>query len=215
MNSIFYLTLSLLTLSGEPQVTDAVGIVESSVSSGFFAETDIGGLFTLGGNVSNDGLRQSSGVSNFEAYLQLGVGYVLVVRNGGGLVPLGFHVGIGSNSQNCFGGLQGPEQRCQGSDSFSLVFLSTSAGYLFRVAERVFVGPKILLGYALSDPSPSAPVAGAPVSGSGAFQVGAALSVEYATRLAHFSVGFDVAARGVIGPNIYALQFLPRIQYTF
>jgi hypothetical protein len=214
MNSVLLVTLSLLTAPGEYQVDDMAGVVESRINSGFFAETDIGGMFTAGGNVSEVGQRLS-GVSNFEAYLQLGVGYQLVVRNGGGLVGLGFHLGIGSNSQNCFGGFVGPEQRCQGSDSFSLVFLSTSAGYLFRVAERVYLGPKILLGYALSDPSPVAPVAGSAVSGSGAFQAGAALSVEYATRLDHFSVGLDVALRSLIGPNIYAVQFFPRIQYTF
>ena len=67
---------------------------------------------------------------------------------------------------------------------------------------------------ALLDPDPVPPdVASTGVRS--ALNVGVAASLEYATNMDHFSIGLDVAFRMVIGPNIMALQFFPRVQYTF
>jgi hypothetical protein len=172
--------------------------VPLQVRRGFFTETDIGGFFTVAGD---------NGYSNLQTYLQLGAGYQLTIGNGAGLVPIGVHVAIGANAQNCWAGLTAAGA-CRLSDNFTMIFITASGGYLHRVFERLYVGGKVLAGYTLLDPAPVQDV-------SGGINVGAALSVEYATNMDHFSVGVDVAFRLVIGPNIPSLMFYPRVQYTF
>ncbi len=210
--SCFCLTLSRLALGA----TLAQG-VSAPVARGFFAETDIGGLLTLGGNVSDDGGRQYGGYSNLQPYLQLGIGYGLEVFGGKGLIPVGIHLGLGANAQNCFAGLSGAGRAvaCQSSDSFTLTFLSATAGYLFRVAPRLFLGAKGVLGLTLLDPSPVAPLTQPTAGSAWSFNAGAAVSLEYATRLEHFSVGFDLVGQTIFGSTIFVLQMVPRIQYTF
>ncbi|MBL9039276.1 MAG: adventurous gliding motility protein CglE [Archangium sp.] len=178
------------------------------VRRGFFTETDIGGFLTLGGD---------NGYSNLQTYLQLGVGYQLTIGDGKGLVPLGFHVAIGANAANCFAGLVGNDQRCAESDNFTLTFLSLTGGYLHQVVERLYIGGKGIVGWTLLDPPPvySPPTGTNRTPVSGGLNIGAAASLEYATNMDHFSVGFDVAFRIVIGPNIMSLGFYPRVQYTF
>jgi len=168
------------------------------VRRGFFTETDLGGFLTVGGR---------NAYSNLQSYLQLGVGYQLTVADGAGLVPVGVHLGIGANSQNCWSGLL-PDGTCSASDSFTLTFVSLSAGYLFRVAERLYLGPRLLAGAVLLDPEPVAGV-------RFAVSVGGSLGVEYATSMDHFSVGLDVSYRLVLGPQISAIAIHPRVQYTF
>ena len=80
---------------------------------------------------------------------------------------------------------------------------------LHQVVERFYLGGKLLGGFTLLDPDPIG--AGSP--GGGNF--GVALSLEYATNMDHFSVGLDISYRLIIGPNINALMFYPRVQYTF
>lgn len=178
--------------------------VPLQVRRGFFTETDIGGFFTLGGD---------NAYSNLQTYLQLGAGYQLTVGNGSGLIPIGLHVAIGANAQNCWSGLTGPMGSCALSDNFTLIFVSASGGYLHRVIERLYVGGKILAGWTFLDPAPVRDSAGNGVTGG--VNAGLAASIEYATNMDHFSIGLDVAARFVIGPNIVSLMFYPRVQYTF
>ncbi len=177
--------------------------VPLQVRRGFFTETDIGGFFTLGGD---------NAYSNLQTYLQLGIGYQFTVNDGAGIVPIGFHVAIGSNAQNCFAGLK-PNGDCSQADNFTMTFLSLTGGYLARVVERFYLGAKLIAGYTLLDPAPVYTTGGAPVNGG--VNLGAALSMEYATNMDHFSVGIDVAFRFVIGPNIPSFAFYPRVQYTF
>jgi hypothetical protein len=173
--------------------------VPLQVRRGFFTETDIGGFFTLGGD---------NAYSNLQTYLQLGAGYQLTVGGGRGLIPIGLHVAIGANAQNCWSGPGPASSPCRLSDNFTLIFVSASGGYLHRVIERLYIGGKILAGWTFLDP--------APVEGvTGGVNVGAAASIEYATNMDHFSIGLDVAFRIVIGPNIPSLMFYPRVQYTF
>ncbi len=179
--------------------------VPLQVRRGFFTETDIGGFFTLGGD---------DGYSNLQTYLQLGVGYQLVIQDGKGIVPFGFHVGIGSNAQNCFAGKK-PNGDCSQADNFTMTFLSLSGGYLARVLERFYLGGKLLAGYTLLDPAPVYTTGATPTPVNGGLNVGVAGSLEYATNMDHFSVGIDVAFRFVVGPNILSLGFYPRVQYTF
>jgi hypothetical protein len=176
--------------------------VPLQVRRGFFTETDIGGFFTVGGD---------NAYSNLQTYLQLGAGYQLTVGNGSGLIPIGVHVAIGANAQNCWSGLTSAGV-CTKSDNFTLIFVSASGGYLHRVIERLYVGGKILAGWTFLDP---APVASAGQDVTGGINAGLAASIEYATNMDHFSIGLDVAARFVIGPNIFSLSFYPRVQYTF
>ena len=173
--------------------------VPLQVRRGFFTETDVGGIFTVGGE---------DGYSNFQTYLQLGLGYQLTINEGKGLIPIGFHVGIGANAQNCWVA-KTSAGTCPLSDNFTMTFLNLSVGYLHQVVERFYVGGKLLGGVTLTDPDPIGD--NSLVRGN----FGVALSIEYATNMDHFSVGMDLSYRLIIGPNINALMFYPRVQYTF
>jgi hypothetical protein len=173
--------------------------VPLQVRRGFFTETDVGGFFTVGGD---------NGYSNLQTYLQLGVGYQLTINDGKGLIPIGFHVGIGANAQNCWAGLNAAGV-CTQSDNFTMTMLNLTGGYLHQVVERLYVGGKLIGGVTLLDPDPVGD--GGLVRGN----FGVAASIEYATNMDHFSVGVDISYRLIIGPNINALGFYPRVQYTF
>jgi len=180
--------------------------VPLQVRRGFFTETDVGGFFTVGGD---------NGYSNGQAYVQLGLGYQLTINEGKGLIPIGFHVGIGSNAQNCWAGLKA-DGSCSQSDNFTLTMLNLTGGYLHMVVERFYIGGKLIGGVTLLDPRPIPDAADPTNTGLlVAPNFGAAFSVEYATNMDHFSIGADIAYRLVIGPNINALGAYLRVQYTF
>lgn len=204
MQKLVALLVVLLAPSAVLAATPSEG-VPLQVRRGFFTETDVGGFFTLGGD---------DGYSNLQTYLQLGIGYQLTFLDGSLLVPIGFHVGIGSNAQNCFAGRKATGD-CTQADNFTMTFLSLTGGLLGRVTERVYLGGKVIAGYTLLDPAPiyTADVPPSPVNGG--VNVGIAASFEYATQMDHFSVGIDIAFRFVIGPNIPSLAVYPRVQYTF
>jgi hypothetical protein len=201
--------LAVLMLATVPGVVFAEAPSEGvplQVRRGVFTETDIGGFMTLGGQ---------NQYSYLQSYLQLGLGYQLTIGDGKGLVPIGLHVAIGGNDQNCFADLN-PDGTCSEADNFTLTFLGLSAGYLHQIVERVYLGGKAVVGYTLLDPAPlftGADASRTPVKSG--LNVGAALSLEYATNMDHFSVGLDVMWRMVLGPNIMSLSFFPRVQYTF
>lgn len=181
--------------------------VELKVRRGFFTETDIGVFFTLGGQ---------NQYSNAQTYLQLGVGYD-VSEN----IEIGAHFGIGSNAQNCFAVTE-PGLPCEireGTvrtpfpDNFTVTFLDVTAAYLFKLADRFYLAPKLAAGYTLLEPAPLASGDGTLVnSGPNA---GLGLGVEYATYMDHFSIGADVMVRYIIGPNIPTIAIFPRVKYTF
>jgi hypothetical protein len=191
------LVIALSSFTAAHAATPSEG-VPLKVRRGFFTETDIGGFFTVGGDNS---------YSNLQTYLQLGVGYQLTINDGKGLVPIGLHVGIGANAQNCWSGLL-PNGTCSTSDNFTLTMISLTAGYLHQIVERLYLGAKIIVGGTLLDPEP---VPGTPFG----INAGIAASIEYATNMDHFSIGLDISYRLIIGPNINALMFYPRVQYTF
>jgi len=180
--------------------------VPLKVRRGFFTETDIfWGFLTLGGQDS---------YSNLQVYLQLGVGYDITEN-----IEVGVHVGIGANAANCWGDTVDTKGNCLSngtsvSDNFTVTFIDASFAYLFRVAERVYVAPKIVGGWTLLDPPPATHSDGTGING--APNIGVAVGVEYATNMDHFTIGFDfVPFRFIIGPNIITMQFFPRIKYTF
>ncbi len=178
--------------------------VPLEVRRGFFTETGLGGAFTVGG---------VNGYSNFQLYLQLGAGYQLTINEGKGLIPIGVHVGLGSNAQNCWGDVL-PNGSCGQSDNFTMTFINASAGYLHRLGtdaftSRLYAGGKLIGGVSLLDPTP--------IRDGGLVypNFGAALAIEWATMVDHFSIGLDAGYRLIIGPNINALVFALRVQYTF
>ncbi|MCC6334174.1 MAG: adventurous gliding motility protein CglE [Myxococcales bacterium] len=197
MRKFATLLIALLLSTTAVAATPSEG-VPLKVRRGFFTETDIGGILTVGGD---------DGYSNLQVYLQLGLGYQFALKEGMGIIPVGFHVGIGANAANCHAGKTNGGV-CNSSDNFTMTFLSVSAGYLHRVVERLYLGGKIIGGYTLLDPEPVAGV-------NGGVNIGVAASLEYATNMDHFSVGVDVSYRIIIGPNINVLAFFPRVQYTF
>jgi hypothetical protein len=180
--------------------------VPLKVRRGFFTETDLmWGFLTLGGQDS---------YSNLQVYLQLGIGYDITEN-----IEIGLHVGIGANAANCWGDTVDTKGNCLSngvsvSDNFTVTFIDLSFAYLFRVAERVYVAPKIVGGWTLLDPAPVTRSDGTGITN--APNVGLAVGVEYATNMDHFTIGFDwVVGRFIIGPNIFSMQFYPRIKYTF
>jgi hypothetical protein len=172
--------------------------VALKVRRGFFTETNIGVFFTLGGD---------NNYSNAQTYLQLGVGYDLSEN-----VELGAHFGLGSNSQNCFAGLVTPGGPCSAPDNFTVTFFDLTAAYLFRLAERFYLAPKLAGGYTVLDPSPELDAQGDVSSGA---NVGGGLGLEYATNMDHFSIGADALGRLVAGPNIMTVAVFGRVKYTF
>ncbi|MBK7858788.1 MAG: adventurous gliding motility protein CglE [Archangiaceae bacterium] len=200
--------LAIVSLLLLPLVASAEGSAQDSapaktpqegvplkVRRGFFTETDVGGFLTLGGD---------NAYSNLQIYLQLGVGYDITEH-----LELGLHVGIGANAANCYAGLDSHDV-CTTSDNFTVTFIDVSFAYLFRIAERFYIAPKIVGGLTLLDPVPD-------LSGSTLRpNVGAAIGIEYATNMDHFTIGLDIVlGRFIIGPNIFSMQFFPRVKYTF
>lgn len=220
MRTLVTSLLVLLTPAVAAAATPSEG-VPLTVRRGFFTETDVGGFFTLGGQL---------GYSNLQTYLQLGLGYQFTINEGKGLLPIGFHVGIGANAQNCFAEwtqldqsdrrngkcVEAPRSTALVSDNFTLTFFTVTAGYLHQVVERFYVGGKIMGGVTLLEPTPFAPRAdGSTINVGG--NLGVAASIEYATNMDHLSIGLDVGWRLVVGgpAAINALMFYPRVQYTF
>jgi hypothetical protein len=175
--------------------------VELKVRRGFFTETDIGAFFTLGGDQS---------YSNAETYLQLGIGYDL-----NELFEFGLTFGIGASAADCFAGRKNndPNADCLQAENFTMAMLDASVAYLWRVLPRLFITPKVLAGYTNLQPAPVLNSAKGPYTD--AMNVGGGLGVEYETSLDHFSIGFEVSLRYVIGPNIPAISIFPRVKYTF
>ncbi|XXF81011.1 adventurous gliding motility protein CglE [Myxococcaceae bacterium GXIMD 01537] len=173
--------------------------VEFKPRRGFFTETDIGVFFTLGGE---------NAYSNAQTYLQLGVGYDLTEK-----ISLGAHFGIGSSAANCFAGYLPGSDVCSLSDNFTVSFFDVTAAYHFRISERLFFTPKLAAGFTRLDPAPVGD--GDPGRAMSAPNAGAGVGLEYATSMDHFSVGADLMARYVLGPNITTFAIFPRVKYTF
>ena len=170
------------------------------VRRGFFTETDIGAFNTFGGD---------NAYSNLQVYLQLGLGYDITEN-----IELGLHVGIGANAANCHAGKDERTMNCLKADNFTVTFIDLSFAYLFRVAERLYIAPKIVGGLTLLDPAPTVNAAGNDVTL--APNGGLAIGVEYATNVDHFTVGLDVVlVRWIFIANISSHQYYLRVKYTF
>lgn len=200
--------LSLIFAVGAAEAATPSEGVALKVRRGFFTETDIGVFFTLGGQ---------NAYSNAQTYLQLGVGYDITEN-----IELGAHFGIGSNAQNCFAVTDPSAGSCSiraGNvtkvfpDNFTLTYLDGSAAYLFRLADRFYIAPKLVGGYTLLDPAPLQNDQGTNVNSG--FNVGGGIGIEYATYMDHFTIGADATVRYVIGPNIPTIAIFPRVKYTF
>lgn len=188
--------------------------VALKVRRGFFTETDIGVFFALGGK---------NGYSNAQTYLQLGVGYDISES-----IEIGAHFATAASAQNCYVRPEFPDEACElrlGTqrvdfpENFTVTFLDLTAAYLFKVAERFYISPKLAGGWTFLDPAPVPKGTPATVEAlerveSGA-NVGGGVGVEYATHMDHFSIGADALVRMVVGPNIPTVAIFARVKYTF
>ena len=203
--------VAMLLVAGLAQAATPSEGVPLQVRRGFFTDLGFGGIVDFGGY---------DGYSNLSTYLHLGLGYSIPVSvtQSGSLIDIGLHVGIGANAQNCYA-TRNKAGDCVGvssattsvADNFTMTFLNVTGAFLFGLAERLYLGPKILVGYTLLDPPPDE-------SGTrGGITGGAGLGIEYATNMDHFSIGLDVLGRLIIGPDqlITSLQFFGRVKYTF
>jgi hypothetical protein len=181
--------------------------VELKVRRGFFTETDIGAFFTLGGDQA---------YSNTQTYVQLAVGYDISDS-----FALSATFGIGASAADCFGGRKTPGDTttdCVAADNFTAAFFDLNGAYLFRLAERFYLYPKLAIGYTTMDPAPvcsSSSPAGECIGINSGVNLGGGVGIEYATSMDHFSIGLEAMYRFVIGPNISAVSIFPRVKYTF
>ncbi len=173
--------------------------VPLEVRRGFFTEADMGVFFTLGGE---------NLYSNAQTYLQLGVGYDLT-----DVLSFGVHFGLGASAANCFAGYLPGSNVCSMSDNFTVAFADVTAAYMVPLAERFYLTPKVAAGLSRLDPAPVG--SGDPSLAATAPNAGLGIGIEYATPMDHFSVGADVMARYLIGPNIPTFAVFPRVKYTF
>jgi hypothetical protein len=173
--------------------------VPLEVRRGFFTEADIGTFFTLGGE---------NLYSNAQTYLQLGVGYDI-----GESFSVGLHFGLGSSAANCFAGYLADSNVCRMSDNFTVAFGDVTAAYLVPLSERFYLTPKVAAGLTRMDPAPVGE--GDPGQAMTAPNAGLGIGLEWATPMDHFSVGADLMARYIIGPNIPTFALFPRVKYTF
>lgn len=185
--------------------------VALKVRRGFYTDVDVGAFFTLGGK---------DAYSNAQTYIQLGAGYD-VTEN----ISVSANFGIGASAANCFGD-RNPAGLCiapgqtdpntkkpyEVSDNFTVTFLNVNASYLHKLADRLYLTPKVALGYTLLGPEPTRQN-GQPVTSG--INAGAGVGIEYATSMDHFSVGADAMVRFIVGPNITSVAIYPRIKYTF
>jgi len=171
--------------------------VELKVRRGLFTETDIGAMMTFGGQ---------DHYSNAQTYLQLGVGYD-VAKN----IELIAQFGLGTSAANCFAVREAGQ--CTLADNFTMGFANLTGAYLLRVAERLYLTPKLTAGYTRLDPAPVVSSDGRPIRSG--LNLGAGLGVEFATQLDHFSIGADVVGRFIVRTSIASLAIFPRIKYTF
>lgn len=193
--------------------TPAAGVAQQ-IRSGFFADVNMGGFFTMGGKNS----KGKSGPSNAQAYLQLGVGYD-IARN----VSVGASFGLGASASSCFAEVSAKDLSCVGvdengkrvniADNFTATIFTATVSYKHYFNDRFTLQPRLHLGYATLDPEPRRNENGDPIKGG--LVAGGALAVEYSTHMDHFSIGADFAGRLVAGPNIFTMAFFPKIKYTF
>jgi hypothetical protein len=199
----FVIALTLMLLPGLAAAATPPEGVALTVRRGFFTETDVGVFFTLGGK---------NQYSNGQTYLQLGIGYDLTEH-----IEIGGHFGIGANAQNCFVNpqergvpceIREGGQRVDFPDNFTVTFFDLTAAYLFRLADRFYLAPKLAAGYTLLNPAPLPGV-------TSGVNLGGGIGVEYATHMDHFSIGADALVRFITGPNITTIAIFPRVKYTF
>lgn len=172
--------------------------VEFELHKGFFAETDIGTMFSVGGR---------DAYSNTESFIQLGVGVDI-----GSHFEVGALFGLGTSNVNCFAQGSAVLGTCTAADSFTVAMLDGFVTYLVPLQPRLWLTPKLLAGYTNLDPNPVVVDSHAVYT---AANVGVGVGIEYATSLEHFNVGVDVTGRYVLSANVPTIAILPRIKYTF
>ncbi|MGC4114156.1 MAG: adventurous gliding motility protein CglE [Myxococcales bacterium] len=198
--------------------TPSAGVAQE-IRSGFFADVNLGGFFTATGTNS----RGNKGVSNAQAYLQLGIGYDILKAkppdDSFGLA-LGLNFGLGSSAASCFANVTTSGECIYDSskkatdptniapDNFTVTMIGLEAIFKVKVYDRLYLRPRVVAGYAFLEP--------VPIENLGlTFYAGAAVGIEYATHMDHFSIGLDIEGKLIIGPNIPAFAFYPMIKYTF
>ncbi len=198
--------------------TPSAGVAQE-VRNGFFADVNLGGFFTATGTNS----RGNKGVSNAQAYLQLGIGYDIIKAtppDDSFGFALGLNFGLGSSAASCFANVtsngeciydvskRASDPTNIAPDNFTVTMIGLEAIFKVKVYDRLFLRPRVVGGYAILDP--------VPIQDLGlTFYAGAAVGLEYATHMDHFSIGLDIEAKLIIGPNIPAFAFYPMIKYTF
>lgn len=193
----FVLLVLLLGPSAAMADVPAEGVAYTP-ARGFFTETDLGAFFTVGGR---------DGYSNLATYLQLGIGVDLTQH-----LEVGVHFGLGTSNTNCFAAGTATNGTCSEAPSFTAALVDLWFGYLIPVADRLYLVPRVMGGYANLDPTPVVEPGRVTFGGINA---GVGMGVEYATSLSHFSVGADLSARWIFEANVPSFALFPRVKYTF
>ena len=170
--------------------------------TGAYAEVLPGGFFTLGG---------SRGYSNLQPYFGFAVGYDVTKE-----ISLYGTFAAGWSASNCFSDVD-TLGNCKASDNFAFGFFEAGARYRYEVIPRFSVSGLGQVGYAIMAPGPlEDPLnAGHAASLNSGFSIGAGVGIDYATRLDHFWVGFDVIVHDVFAIPVLSLAIAPRMRYVF
>jgi hypothetical protein len=208
----------MLAPAGAWAATPSAGVAQE-IRSGFFVDLEPGAFFSAGGTNS----RGNKGVSNAQLYFQLGVGYDIikaVAPSDAFGLALGLNLGVGASAGSCFATvttngacLYDPAKRANdpdniAPDNFTWTLVGLEVIFKVKLVERLYLRPRVLVGYAFLDPQP--------IQNLGmTFYAGIAAGIEYMTPMDHFSIGLDVDGKLIIGPNIPAFAIYPMFKYTF
>lgn len=199
--------LALLTMApGARAATPAEGEPQV-LRRGLFLDVNLGAMTALGGRRLSDGAALPSTPS---PYLQIGAGYDVLPR-----LSAGLFFGLGASGGRCLGAVtaqgacaESASDATQVASDFTLAFVGAELSYRQPLGQRIFLSPRLHLGWAFLDPQPR-------LSTRGGFCAGIALGFEWATPLDHFTLGVELGWRLVAGPNLHAVALYPRVKYTF
>lgn len=173
------------------------------IRTGFFAETELGGFLTIGGQ----------NYSNTEAFLGLGVGYDIIPN-----LSVGIQFQLAPSVQDCYAVDAHGASTCPPGGTapatFTLMSVQGKVSYRIPIADRLFIPLRGFAGVTLLSPNPQPT---SPTDNGSQIEpcFGGATGIEWATPFDHFTLGAEVSGVFVLQINALALAIYPTVKYTF
>jgi len=175
------------------------------VLKGLFAETSVGGFFTVGGQ---------GGYSNFVAFLEIGIGYDITKD-----LAISLRFQLSPSEADCYAANN--DCPAVNTDTFTITTGNLAVSYLIPVGDRLYVPARLMGGIALLNPNPDRPPPTSPTAAQGGAgsivepDFGVASGIEWATPFDHFIIDAEVSWNFILGINASAISIYPTIRYTF